>query len=46
MKIPTGDSSDDEVPELVPDNQEEYQTPPEGTTSPLPLIRQQAEIER
>ena len=46
MKIPQGDSSDEEVPELVPDNQEEYQTPPEGTTSPLPLIRQQAEIER
>ena len=46
VKIPQGDSSDEEVPELVPDNQEEYQTPPEGTTSPLPLIRQQAEIER
>ena len=46
VKIPQGDTSDEEVPELVPDNQEEYQTPPERTTSPLNLARQHAEIER
>ena len=46
VKIPQGDTSDEEVPELVPDNQEEYQTPPERATSPLNLARQHAEIER
>ena len=46
VRIPQGDSSDEEVPELVPDNQEEYQTPPERTASPLNLARQHAEIEK
>ena len=46
VKIPQGDSTDEDVPDLVPDNQEEYQTPPERTASPLNLARQHAEIER
>ena len=46
IRIPQGDSSDEEVPELVPENQEEYQTPPERTASPLNLARQHAEIEK
>ena len=46
VRIPQGDSSDEEVPELVPDYQEEYQTPPERTASPPNLARQHAEIKK